>query len=440
MKHGALPSGISEDSKHAPADSVSIDNAIPFPATRRSRPFEEHPGYLQMQALRMYADMAGIPDPFFSVQEGRPCALVQGNGRSLINFSSYNYLGLNGDTRVSQAAVEAIQTLGTSVSASRLVSGEREIHGELEQALAAAHDCEAALTFVSGHATNVTVLGYLYDADDLILHDKLAHNSILQGIRLSGADRVSFKHNDLDDLEKKLQRARHKYRNVLIITEGLYSMDGDFPDLRRLVDIKHRWGCQLMVDDAHGLGVMGATGLGVREHFGLKGSDVDLWMGTLSKTLASAGGYVAGSKVLIDMLRFWAPGFLYSVGLPPPATAAALAALRIMLAEPERVKRLQQISRYFLEQAHANDMDTGSCMGYAIVPAMMGDPRLAVLASEALNEHGILAKPIIYPAVADQSARLRFFISCDHTKQMVDETMSAWREVQRTLPDSNGVG
>lgn len=435
-----MPSKAPDNSSFFSVDSVGTHNTIPFPAIHRSRPFQEHPGFLQMQALRQYAEMAGIPDPFFAVQDGPACALVHTQGRSLINFSSYNYLGLNGDPRVSQAAIEVIQTLGTSVSASRLVSGERGIHGELERELAIAHDCEAALTFVSGHATNVTVLGYLYDADDLILHDKLAHNSILQGIRLSGADRVSFRHNDLDDLEKKLQRARHKYRNVLIITEGLYSMDGDYPDLNRLVEIKRRWGCQLMVDDAHGLGVMGATGLGVREHFGLKGSDVDLWMGTLSKTLASAGGYVAGSQALIDMLRFWAPGFLYSVGLPPPTTAAALAALRIMRAEPERVQRLQQISQYFLEQAQTNEMDTGTCMGYAIVPAMMGDPRLAVLASEALNDRGILAKPIIYPAVADQSARLRFFISCDHTKQMVDETMYAWRDVLNSLPDGEGVG
>ena len=435
-----MPAKQTEDVEIASAGPRATDNAIPFPAIRRSRPFNEHPAYLEMQALRQYAEMAGLQDPFFATQDGFPCALVHHQGHRLINFSSYNYLGLNGDRRVSQAAIEAIQSMGTSVSASRLVSGEREIHGELEQALAEAHDCEAALTFVSGHATNVTVIGYLYDADDLILHDKLAHNSILKGIRLSGADRVSFKHNDLDDLEQKLQRTRHRYRNVLIITEGLYSMDGDFPDLERLVQIKRRWGCQLMVDDAHGLGVMGSTGLGVREHFGLKGSDIDIWMGTLSKTLASTGGYIAGSKVLIDLLRFRAPGFLYSVGLAPPATAAALAALRIMRAEPERVQRLQQISRYFLEQARTNDMNTGTCMGYAIVPTIMGDPRIAVLASEALKERGILAKPIMYPAVADQSARLRFFISCDHTTQMVDEAMKAWRDVLNMLPDSDGAG
>jgi 8-amino-7-oxononanoate synthase len=432
-------SNVSTEDLPSFSPSLSKGSVTPLPVFEHTRAFDKHPGYIQMMAIRHYAEEAGIADPFFAVHNGHAKALTQVNGQSLVNYSSYNYLGLNGDPRVGQACLEAIEQYGTSVSASRLVSGERAIHQELEQALAEANDCESALTFVSGHATNVTILGYLYNADDLIVHDKLAHNSILQGIRLSGADRLGFKHNDFDDLQQKLSKVRHKYRNVLIIVEGLYSMDGDVPDLPTLVDIKRQWGCHLMVDDAHGLGVLGKTGLGIREHFGLRGDDIDILTGTLSKTLASAGGYVAGSSVLIDTLRFWSPGFLYSVGLPPPATAAALAALRILQAEPERVQRLQHISQYFLNQASELDMNTGTCQGFAIVPAIIGDPRLAVLASQSFEKHGVHVKPIIYPAVSDQSARLRFFISCDHTEAMVDQTLEAWSEVLAELPDYDGV-
>lgn len=402
------------------------DAAVVLPITKRSRSFEAHPGYLQMLALRQYADCASIEDPFFTLHEGIASATTQVQGQSKINFASYNYLGLNGDPRVSDAAKRSIDAYGTSVSASRLVSGERPLHQQLEKALARINDTEAALTFVSGHATNVTVLGYLFGPDDLIIHDKLIHNSVLQGIRLSGADRIGFTHNDLDDLEKKLIRVRHKYQNVLIVVEGLYSMDGDFPALDALVELKNRWGCLLMVDDAHGLGVLGKTGMGIREHFSLRGADIDIWMGTLSKTLASTGGYIAGSRALIDNLKFSSPGFLYSVGLPPPNAAAALAAIEILQSEPERVAQLQAISRYVFEQAKERDIDTGTAMGYAILPAIVGDPIVAVKVAQTLDREGVHAKPIIYPAVSDQTARIRFFISSEHTREMIDLTMQAW--------------
>jgi len=400
-----------------------------LPVVPRSNSLEQHPGFIQVTALRRYAEMTNTPDPFFAVHDAVAGAMTSVAGQSLINFSSYNYLGLNGHPRVTQAAKEAIDLYGTSVSASRIVSGERPIHQTLEDALAKSCDTEAALSYVSGHATNVTVLGYLYGPDDLIIHDKLAHNSILQGIKLSRADRIGFLHNDLADLERRLTRVRHKYKNALIVVEGLYSMDGDFPDLKELVALKEKWGCLLMVDDAHGLGVLGEKGLGIREHFDLKGSDVDIWTGTLSKTLASAGGYVAGSQALIDNLKFFSPGFLYSVGLPPPNAAAALAALRLMQEEPQRVHRLQAISKYFLESAQDADIDTGTAKGFAIIPAILGDPIEAVNTSQALERMGMHAKPIIYPAVGDQAARIRFFLCSEHTTQMVDQTIEEWVKI-----------
>ena len=403
-----------------------FDNVTTLPVIQRSQTFEQHPGYIQVNALRHYAEITQTPDPFFTVHAAIAGATSLIAGETFINFASYNYLGLNGHPHVSQAAKLAIEQYGTSVSASRIVSGERPIHHTLERALAALCDTEAALTYVSGHATNVTALGYLFGPDDLIIHDKLAHNSILQGIKLSRADRIGFIHNDLTDLEKKLSRMRHKYKTVLIVVEGLYSMDGDFPDLAALVALKEKWGCLLMVDDAHGLGVLGQHGYGIREHFGLKGSDVDIWTGTLSKTLASAGGYIAGSNALIDNLKFFSPGFLYSVGLPPPNAAAAYAALEIMQEEPQRVARLQAISQYFLERAQDAEMDTGSAMGFAIIPAIVGDPLQAVTIARKLESQGVHAKPIIYPAVGEQAARIRFFMCSEHTTQMVDQAVDAW--------------
>lgn len=413
--------------------SSAENNVRTLPLVQRSRTFEQHPGYIQVNALRHYAEMTQTPDPFFTVHDAIAGATSFIQGETYVNFASYNYLGLNGHPRVSLAAKLAIEQYGTSVSASRLVSGERPIHQALEGALATLCDTEAALTYVSGHATNVTALGYLFGPDDLIIHDKLAHNSILQGIKLSRADRISFIHNDLADLEKRLGRMRHKYKTVLIVVEGLYSMDGDFPDLAALVALKEKWGCLLMVDDAHGLGVLGAKGFGIRDHFNLKGADVDIWTGTLSKTLASAGGYIAGSHALIDNLKFFSPGFLYSVGLPPPNAAAAFAALEIMREEPQRVQRLQAISQYFLERARDVDMDTHSAMGFAIIPAIVGDPIQAVTISRKLESYGIHAKPIIYPAVADQAARIRFFMSSEHTTQMVDQAIDAWCTVTSEL-------
>jgi 8-amino-7-oxononanoate synthase len=408
-------------------------NVTVFNATHRSQYFDNHPGFLQVKALRYYAQVTDTPNPFFTVHDSIAGATTSIDGKEFFNFSSYNYLGLNGDPRVIAAAKTAIDQFGTSVSASRIVSGERPIHQLLESALASLYDSDAALTYVSGHATNVSVLGYLFGPDDLIIHDKLSHNSILQGIKLSRADRISFTHNDLTDLEKRLTRMRHKYKTVLIIVEGLYSMDGDFPDLAALVALKEKWGCLLMVDDAHGLGVLGKRGLGIREHFNLKGSDVDIWTGTLSKTLASAGGYIAGSHALIDNLKFFSPGFLYSVGLPPPSAAAAFAALEIMLAEPQRVTRLQAISQYFLTRAKDVDINIGSAMGFAIIPAMIGDPLQAVTISRKLECQGIHAKPIIYPAVGDQAARIRFFMCCEHTTQIVDQAIDAWCTVMSKL-------
>lgn len=386
--------------------------------------FDQHPGYQQLQVMLQSASRMGLANPFFKLHENLAEAQTTIGGECYINYASYNYLGYSGHPQVAQAAKDAIDRYGTSVSASRAVSGERPLHRELEQALAALYDVEDAVTFVSGHATNVTSIGYLFGPRDLIVHDELIHNSVLQGIQLSGARRLSFPHNDWQALDRLLGEQRQHFERVLVVLEGIYSMDGDYPDLPRFVELRQRHRVFLMVDEAHSLGVMGATGKGIREHFGLAGSDVDIWMGTLSKTLSSCGGYIAGQKALVENLRFLAPGFLYSVGMPPPVAAAALAALRCMQQEPQRVATVQARGEQFLRLARAAGLDVATSTGLAVIPVITGSSLKATLLSGALFRRGINAQPILYPAVPEKAARVRFFVSCLHSEAQIAETVA----------------
>lgn len=391
--------------------------------------FDQQPGYRQVELIRQGAQRLGASSPFFHVHEGIAGARTHIAGHSLLNFANYNYLDLSGHPAVQQAAKEAIDRYGSSVSASRIVAGERPLHRDLEQGLARWYGVEDALVLVSGHATNVGVIGHLLGPRDLILHDAYAHNSIVLGAQLSGAQRLSFPHNDVGALEELLSQHRHRAERTLIVVEGLYSMDGDFPNLPALIELKNRFQTWLMVDEAHSLGVLGRNGHGIAEHFTVNPRQVDIWMGTLSKTLASCGGFVAGEQALIDNLRYLAPTFLYSVGLAPPLAAAALAALQILQDEPERVQRLQENGQYFLEHARAVGLDTGSSAGFAISPVILGSSLRCVRAAEALMQRGVHVQPILYPAVPEKQARLRFFLSSAHTQQDIDQSIHETQEV-----------
>lgn len=390
---------------------------------RKAFDFKSLPQIKQLQMQRAAADMMGIENPFFRPHDGLATGTTEIGGKIHDNFASYNYLGLNGHPEINQAAKEAIDTFGTSVSASRIVAGERPLHGELEQALARVHGVESSIVMVSGHATNVTTIGHLMHKGDLILTDSLVHNSIAEGARLSGATRINFPHDDLNALEKLLAESRHKFDNVLIIVEGLYSMDGDFPDLKRLVALKQSYDAWLMVDEAHSIGVLGKTGHGIAEHFGIDPREVEMWMGTLSKTFSSCGGYIAGSKALCDYLKVSAPGFVFSVGLSPALTASAIASIQVMEREPERVGKLQENGQYFLKKAKEAGLDTGPSAGYSVVPVIVGDSVGAAILSNRLLERGVNALPIIFPAVPEKSARIRFFITSEHTKEQIDRAI-----------------
>jgi 8-amino-7-oxononanoate synthase len=374
--------------------------------------------------IRATGEALALGDPFFRVHDGVAGAGAIIGGRPYINFSSYNYLGLNGHPHVVAAAKDALDRFGSSASASRLVSGERPMHSDLEHGLAEIHGTEDCLTFVSGHATNVTVIGHLFGPKDLILHDALIHNSMLQGAFLSGARRMSFPHNDIAALSKILAEQRASHRHAVILVEGHYSMDGDIPDLPALIDAARRHRARLMVDEAHALGVVGSRGFGLAEHFGIDADEVDIWMGTLSKTLAGAGGYIAARAPLIEYLKFTAPGFVYSVGMPPPVAAASLAALEIMRAEPERVRKLNANAARFRDALAAKGIDVGVSAGKAIVPVITGSSIAAGRLADALFRRGINVQPILYPAVPERSSRLRFFLSSEHDKEQIDRTVT----------------
>lgn len=412
----------------------------PLPARGEHRvgayDFSRLPDYQQLNLHRAAAEALGIDNPFFRAHDGRAGTTTTIAGRILINFASYDYLGCNNHPDVMAAATEAIALYGTSVSASRIVAGERRLHRELEAALAEHHGVEDAITFVSGHATNVSTIGTLMNSRDLLLMDELIHNSIFEGARLSGATRLTFPHNDWAALDRMLAEMRGRFDNVLIAIEGLYSMDGDAPDLAQFVSVKQRHRAWLMVDEAHSLGVMGTLGRGVAEAQSVDPKSVEIWMGTLSKTLASCGGYIAGSGALVDYLKTKVPGFVYSVGLSPPLAASALKALEVVRREPDRIERLATNGAQFLAGARAAGLNTGSSLGLSIVPIFVGDSAKAAVLSDRLAKAGINALPIIYPAVPENLARIRFFITSEHQPAQIDKAARLTAETLRDLEET----
>jgi 8-amino-7-oxononanoate synthase len=392
-------------------------------------------GYREVSLVEQAAEYLGIGNPYFRVHEGIAAAETLIGNRTYLNFSSYNYIGLNGDPRIAEAAKAAIDRYGTSVGASRLVSGERPLHRELEEALARVHGAEDCIAFVSGHATNVTVIGQLLGRNDVIVHDALIHNSIVQGSILSGARRVPFAHLDPEAADKVMRDNRPRHGRILLVIEGHYSMDGDVPDLAAFAAVARRHGAWLMVDEAHALGVLGPRGFGSADHAGIDPNEVDIWMGTLSKSLVSCGGYIAGRKQLIDYLKHMAPGFVFSVGMAPPVAAAALAAVEILEREPERVRQVNDRSSLFLRLAREGGLNVGGSIGAAIVPIITGSSIRAARLSQAMFQRGVNVQPILYPAVPERSARLRFFLTAAHSKDQIGEAVRILVEENRAVAE-----
>ncbi|GLH30371.1 hypothetical protein WSS15_30210 [Acetobacter pasteurianus] len=372
------------------------------------------------------------PEPFFSTQQGVSGAIIDINSRQYLNYSNHNYLGLAGDPRVIDASIRATQEYGTSTSAARIVGGQKTLHVELEAAIAEFTGHQDAITFVGSNFTNVTVVGHIVKEGDLIIYDEFAHDSLLQGGKLSGADMRPFPHNDLAMLEKILKSQRLRYRKVLIFIEGAYSMHGDIPDLPRIIEIKRKYRSLLMVDECLSIGVVGRTGRGICEHYNIAPEEVDISMGGISKSFGSCGGYIASNAEFISYLRFTTPGFVFTTAMTPANTAAALESIRIVKAEPERVRYVYNLADYFRNVAKKYGLNVENSKHTPVIPVVIGDDGLCIAAYQYLFSQGINVQPIVSPGVPSGAARLRFFVSYEHTHKQIDSTLHILSEFLST--------
>ncbi len=389
--------------------------------------------------VKRYAEMSSGKNPYFVCHESplRDTSIME--GREVLNFGSYNYAGMSGRPEVNAAAKAAIDKYGTSASGSRLLAGEKKIHEELEREIAEWKHAEDCVVLVGGHSTNVTVVGNFCTKGDLILYDALIHNSVHEGCRLSDADTKPFPHNDTAMLEEILKNLRDRYSKVLIVVEGVYSMDGDIAPIPEYVRIKKEYGCFLMVDEAHSTCVIGETGGGVDEYFGLAHDDIDIKMGTLSKGLGTCGGYIAGSRTIVEYLRYNVPGFVFSVGLSPALAGASLEAVRLMRNNPQIMDDMRRNIACFMEEAHKHHFNTCLAGKTAIIPILVGSDENAYLLSNKLLELGVVAPPAVYPAVPKGKARLRFCVISEHKPEQIVRALDlldkAAKELGIVLPE-----
>lgn len=360
-------------------------------------------------------NLAALKEVYFQPLDALQQAVRTRTGR-FVSFANYDYVGLGEDPRVRKAAANAALTLGVGAEASRLVGGSRTVHDRLERDIADFLGVEDAVTLVSGWMTNASLLGYLLTRSDIIVVDELAHNSIVVGADVSHAKVLTFRHDNFDDLDAILTEHRPRAKRALIVIEGLYSMDGDMPDLKRVLELKRKHDCWLMVDEAHSIGVLGATGRGIAEHFGIEPGEVDFTIGTLSKTFAASGGFIAGRKLVIEWLRFTLPASMFSVGLSPVIAAAVREGLSILKSETWRTARVQDNSRFFLEEARARDLNVGPAVGAGVISIQFPTYEVCMLAAQKLLEAGYYAPPIPILAVPKNKPRIRFFISATHTQ------------------------
>ena len=346
--------------------------------------------------------------------------VVELSGRKVINFASNNYLGLAGDKRLIAAAIAATQEYGTGSTGSRLLSGHRQIHRELEQAIASLKQTEDALVFSSGYLANLGTISAIVVQKDLILGDAYNHSSLKKGAKLSGATVIDYAHCNINDLQKKLLRYRSSYRRCLITTDTVFSMDGDLCPLSDLIALAAQFDCMLLLDEAHATGVMGATGAGCVEYFNCTGKEL-IQIGTLSKALGSLGGYVAGSTELIDFLRNRAATWIYTTGLSPGDTAAALTAIEIVKSEPDRRQKLWNNINYLKEHLPQDNLLPSEspiiCLG-------LDSPKTALAMADKLQQAGIFAPAIRPPTVS--TSRIRLSIMATHTREHLDQLIQAF--------------
>ena len=341
-------------------------------------------------------------------------------GREMGMYASYSYLGLIGHPRINQAAKNAIDHYGTGTHGVRSLAGSLDLHIELERTIADFKKAESAITYSSGYVTNLTVISTLMGRHDYVFSDKLNHASIVDGCMMSGAKFIRFKHNDLDDLQARLEEAPANAAK-LVVADSVFSMDGDIIDLPRMVELCQKHSAWLMIDEAHSLGVLGATGRGIEEHFGL-GDVVDIKMGTLSKTIPSVGGYVAGRKDLITYLRHASRAYIFSAALPPAQAAAANEAFKIILDEPWRIEKLKANADQFIDGLKKRGFNT-LYTETAIVPVICGEDELAYVMTREAQKQDIFVLPVVSPAVGEGLARLRATVTAAHETADIEHAM-----------------
>jgi 8-amino-7-oxononanoate synthase len=381
--------------------------------------------------------------PYFRLLTSEAGPVVEMEGRETIMLGSNNYLGLTTDERVKQAARDALESYGTGLTGSRLFNGTTPLHVELEHELAEWLGTEDAIVFTTGYQSNLGCIGTILEPGDTVICDSADHASILDGCRLSGAKLRPFRHNRMDKLEKMLERAAGDGGGVLVVVDGVFSMEGDVCDLPPIVELCDRFGARLMVDEAHGVGVLGARGAGACELFGLE-QEVDLRMGTFSKSLASCGGFIAGPEEVVEYLRVASRAFIFSASAVPAALGAALGALRIIRSEgPELFERLLGNARYLrqglrdlgLKVIEPGTLPDGSEATTPVVPVLVGEDWQAVLLWKALFEAGVYTNVAIHPAVPPGGALLRTSLMATHQRDQLDRALAIIAEVTERFPD-----
>ena len=368
--------------------------------------------------------------PYFREIEGKQGTEVMMDGHRVLMFGSNAYTGLTGDQRVIDAGIAAMQRYGSGCAGSRFLNGTLDIHVQLEKELAEFVGKDETLCFPTGFTVNSGVISQLVDRNDYIICDDRDHASIVDGRRLSFATQLKFKHNDMEDLEKQLQKCEPN-RVKLIIVDGVFSMEGDLCNLPAIIELKKKYNATVMVDEAHGLGVFGRQGRGVCDHFGLT-KEVDLTMGTFSKSLASIGGFIAADSSIINWLRHTCRTYIFSASCTPAATAAAREALRIIQAEPERLEALWNVTKYALKRFREEGFEIGDTES-PIIPLYVRNTDKTFMAVARAFEEGVFINPVIPPACAPQDTLVRYALMANHTFEQVDESVEKLKKVFKEL-------
>lgn len=366
--------------------------------------------------------------PYQLPLEGRSGPWVQAEGRQFLMLSSYDYLGLIGDPRIDEAAIDAIRKYGTGTGGVRLLTGTIDLHHEMERDVAAFKGTTDAITFSSGYLANLAVIASLLGPQDRVILDALSHRSLVDACRLAGVPLQRFHHNDMDSLRRELANGPAANR-TLIIADGVFSMDGDICPLPDLIDVKREFGCFLMIDESHASGVLGAGGRGTDEHFGIATDEVDIWSGSLAKAIPSNGGFIAVSRELAIFLQHSAAPFIFSAALAPSSVAAVRASLAILKHEPERVERIRRNAEFLRDGLEELGYDTGNSET-AIIPVLLNNERTAALLAGGLREIGIAVTPILFPAVPLGSARLRLCVTAAHSIEDLEFALDGFRRLR----------